>query len=242
MNVYQRLAEAMKEVTYVLKEQKRGMQYSIVSHDAVTAKVRPALLKHGIVYHPVAMEIKQDGNRTEMQISVRFVNIDEPADYFDVPSAGYGIDAQDKGPGKAISYAVKYALLKALGLETGDDPDMDQDVRHEPAPKASTTIRTTPAPQAILTGAPEDRPSNKTVSPPSERELRLLTKAEADYREIVKVAIDAATSSKSLETIWIEQEPKIKDKFSANLRQVIIKDCGARKAELNKQQSVLEAG
>ena len=49
MNVYQRLAEAMKEVTYVLKEQKRGMQYSIVSHDAVTAKVQPALLKLGIV-------------------------------------------------------------------------------------------------------------------------------------------------------------------------------------------------
>ena len=56
---------------------------------------------------------------------VRFANVDEPTDFIDVPSFGYGVDPQDKGPGKAMSYAVKYALLKALGLETGDDADHD---------------------------------------------------------------------------------------------------------------------
>jgi hypothetical protein len=44
-------------------------------------------------------------------------------------SFGYGIDDQDKGAGKAMSYAVKYALLKTLGLETGDDPDENQDAQ-----------------------------------------------------------------------------------------------------------------
>jgi hypothetical protein len=29
-----------------------------------------------------------------------------------------------------MSYAVKYALLKTLGLETGDDPDLDQDTSY----------------------------------------------------------------------------------------------------------------
>jgi hypothetical protein len=48
----------------------------------------------------------------------------------------YGIDDSDKGPGKAISYAVKYALLKALGLETGDDPDEDQASVHKPSMEA----------------------------------------------------------------------------------------------------------
>jgi hypothetical protein len=56
---------------------------------------------------------------------VRFANIDDPQDFIDVESCGHGIDTQDKGPGKAQSYAVKYALLKALGLETGDDADHD---------------------------------------------------------------------------------------------------------------------
>lgn len=124
-NVHQRLAEVMQAVTYIRKEAKQGMNYTIVSHDAVTAKVRPALLAAGIVYYPVRCEYAHNGNRAECAMTVRFVNIDEPTDYFDVPTFGYGVDGQDKGPGKAMSYAVKYALLKALGLETGDDPDTD---------------------------------------------------------------------------------------------------------------------
>lgn len=99
----------------------------------MTAYVRPALLEVGVIYYPVSMQRSQDGNRTQVDLAVRFVNIDKPEDYIDVPACGYGIDSQDKGPGKAISYAVKYALLKALGLETGDDPEKDQNVQHEKA-------------------------------------------------------------------------------------------------------------
>lgn len=131
-NLHQRLHAVMGEVDYIQKEKKAGMQYRIVSHDAVTAAVRPVLVKHGVIYYPVHMDRSQDGNRTEITLTVRFANIDEPSDHIDVLTAGYGIDPQDKGPGKAISYAVKYALLKALGLETGDDPDQDQGARHEP--------------------------------------------------------------------------------------------------------------
>lgn len=125
LNIHQRLAAVMAEVSYIQKERKQGMNYTIVSHDAVTAKVRPALLKHGIVYFPVRCEHQHNGNRAECSLTVRFVNVDKPEDFFDVQTFGYGIDAQDKGPGKAMSYAVKYALLKSLGLETGDDPDTE---------------------------------------------------------------------------------------------------------------------
>lgn len=133
LNVHQRLAAAMRVVTYIQKEKKQGMNYTIVSHDAVTAKVRPALLEVGIVYYPVRCEHTHNGNRAECSVTVRFVNIDEPTDFFDVPTFGYGIDPQDKGPGKAMSYAVKYALLKAMGLETGDDADLDS-IDHRPGP------------------------------------------------------------------------------------------------------------
>jgi hypothetical protein len=125
-NIHQRLAEVMGKVTYIQKDKKQGMRYSIVSHDVVTAKVRPALLEAGIVYYPTAVRNEQVGNRTQCHITMAFVNIDDPEDFIMVESFGYGIDEQDKGPGKAMSYAVKYALLKTLGLETGDDPDMDQ--------------------------------------------------------------------------------------------------------------------
>jgi hypothetical protein len=126
LNIHQRLALAMKHVTYIQKEKKQGMRYSIVSHDSVTAKVRPALLEAGIVYYPIEVQHQQSGNRTECAMTVRFINVDDQNDFFDVETFGYGLDDQDKGPGKAMSYAVKYALLKTLGLETGDDPDEDQ--------------------------------------------------------------------------------------------------------------------
>jgi len=130
-NIHQRLASAMAAVTYIQKERKQGMQYTIVSHDAVTAKVRPVLLENGIVYYPTRCQHTHNGNRAECSMTVRFVNIDDPADMFEVETFGYGVDGQDKGPGKAMSYAVKYALLKALGLETGDDADHDS-IDHEP--------------------------------------------------------------------------------------------------------------
>lgn len=126
-NIYQRIAAAMAEVDYIQKEKKQGMRYSIVSHDAVTAKVRPILLKHGVVYWPESLSREQVGNTTMVNVSVRFQNIDDPDDFLAVETCGYGVDDQDKGPGKAMSYAVKYALLKCLGLETGDDPDIEQD-------------------------------------------------------------------------------------------------------------------
>ena len=137
----------MADVSYIQKERKAGMNYTIVSHDAVTAKVRPVLLAHGIVYYPVRCEHVHNGNRAECALTVRFVNIDEPSDFFDVPTFGYGIDPQDKGPGKAMSYAVKYALLKALGLETGDDPDQES-VPYSPVDPAAPA-EAAPTPQEI---------------------------------------------------------------------------------------------
>lgn len=131
-NIYQRLADVMRAVSYVQKEDKKvNNQYTFVSHDAVTAKLRPALLENGIATVATVKEHKQDGNRTEVTILVRFVNVDKPEECVEVESFGYGIDPQDKGPGKAVSYAFKYALLKTFCLETGDDPEHDS-IDHHP--------------------------------------------------------------------------------------------------------------
>lgn len=133
-NIHQRLLSVMNKVDYVQKEAKKnGMQYSFVSHDAVTAKVRPALVEEGVLVVPTVVDCSQDGNRTFANMKVTFINVDNPEDKIEVNYFGYGIDSQDKGAGKAISYAVKYAYLKVLGLETGDDPERDN-VEYE-APK-----------------------------------------------------------------------------------------------------------
>jgi hypothetical protein len=147
-NIYQRMNRVMHAVDYIQKEKKQGMRYSIVTHDAVTAKVRPLMVANGIIYYPAQLTLRQAGNRTEAEMTVVFQNIDDPTDYMQVATAGYGIDDQDKGPGKAISYAVKYALLKALGLESGDDPDEDQETVHVP-PKLADVQRQVPFAETV---------------------------------------------------------------------------------------------
>ncbi|KKL99068.1 hypothetical protein LCGC14_1818160 [marine sediment metagenome] len=127
-NLHQRLHAAMEVVKYIQKDAsiklKTGGRFKVITHDAVTKKVRPALLKQGVIYYPIEIIRTQVGNRTDVDLKVRFVNIDNPEDFIDVPGIASAITNEDKGPGMAVSYAVKYCLLKALGLETGEDADL----------------------------------------------------------------------------------------------------------------------
>jgi len=131
-NIFQRINAVMFEVYYVQKQPKeRNKMYSFVSHDSVAKALHGPMAHNGIAMIPTVKEIKQDGNRTVVKVSIDFVNIDEPMDRVTVEYWGYGIDQQDKGIGKAISYAVKYALLKVFCLETGDDIERDS-IDYEP--------------------------------------------------------------------------------------------------------------
>ena len=147
-NIHQRILAVMAEVDYVAKgDRKVNNQYTFVGHDAVTARLHPMFVKHGIAVVPTVTSTNQDGNRTEICLSTTFINADDPKDTVHVGMVGYGIDPQDKGPGKAISYAYKYALLKLFALETGDDPEKDL-IDHKPAedvwggPLAKTKLKT----------------------------------------------------------------------------------------------------
>jgi hypothetical protein len=109
-------------------------QYRFVSHDQVTEALQPLLVKHGVTCIATVMECVQEGNRTSVKVRVVYSNAAEPGDAIAVDYVGYGIDSGDKGPGKAISYATKYADLKTFKIATGDDPDKDATAKFE-APK-----------------------------------------------------------------------------------------------------------
>lgn len=135
MNLQQRLHLMMTRVDYIQKEKPKEpeaggkkLRYSIVSHDAVTALIRQHAVACGVTIMPSDLDVvSHAGNIIVVKLMVTFRSIDSDEEVT-VPGLGAGIDPGDKGPGKAISYAFKYALLKALMLETGDDPDLDQDV------------------------------------------------------------------------------------------------------------------
>lgn len=134
-NIYERINEIRKQVDYIQKDiDKKKLGYAAVSHDMVTASLRSALIEHGVIILPTLMDsdVKDTGTTTssgipiiryEATINVRFVNMDAPEDFFEIDIPAHANDHGDKAPGKALSYAVKYAMLKVFSLETGENEE-----------------------------------------------------------------------------------------------------------------------
>ena len=137
MNIYQRVQKVMQAVAYVKKDKNvtgAGEGYMAVTHDMVTAIVRPHFVAAGIILSPRVVigamvdtgRKSKSGNpamRYEGTFEVDFVNADDPQDRITVRLDAHADDYGDKAPGKALSYATKYAVLKLLMLETGEDDE-----------------------------------------------------------------------------------------------------------------------
>lgn len=133
MNIYQRINAVRKQIGYVQKDKSvstGGGSYKAVTHDAVTGMVRSALIENGIVivpsvvsavFHQKEPEAKQRLYEATYQID--FVNVDDPADKITTQQNAHALDNGDKAPGKAMSYATKYAILKLFNIETGEDEE-----------------------------------------------------------------------------------------------------------------------
>jgi hypothetical protein len=130
-NIYQRMNQVMTEVENVMKtDKKENKMYAFVKHEEVTKVLRGPMINAGILMTSSVTATSQDGNRTQANVDVSFINIDNPDDRVVIGSFGYGIDTQDKGPGKAISYAIKYAMMKNFCLESAEE-EKDIELSHE---------------------------------------------------------------------------------------------------------------
>ena len=142
MNIYEKMSAITEEITAVAKNLNVGWgknQYKAVGEADVLAAVKPIEAKHGVYSYPfgrriidnsVLTSVKSDGSETKqlfmrLEVIYRFVNTEKPEEYIDIVTYGDGVDPQDKAPGKAMTYADKYALLKAYKIITGDDPDQN---------------------------------------------------------------------------------------------------------------------
>lgn len=140
MNIYQKIQAVAEEVRNVEKNLNIGTgqsSYKAVADIDVLMKVKEAEKKFGLVSIPVKQElVKSEILRTVGQggyekinyvdvvkMTLRIINIENPDETVEVESFGRGLDAGDKGFGKASTYARKYALLNAYKIATGQDPD-----------------------------------------------------------------------------------------------------------------------
>lgn len=139
LNIYQKMSLATSKIEKVIKGLTVGEgknSYKAVSDKDVNNAVKPVEAELGIYSYPFKREIREETRETftnkygsitsfviKLDTTYRFVNVDKPDEFIDITTYGYGIDSQDKAPGKAMTYSDKYALLKAYKIETGDDPD-----------------------------------------------------------------------------------------------------------------------
>lgn len=126
LNIYQKINAVMQEVEYLSKDDhvKFGTtNYKAISEEKVTTAVRGSLVKNGLVLYPAEQEHLKEGNLSTVNVKYNLVNMDNPEESITIASSGTGVDTQDKGVGKAMTYAFKYALLRTFAIPTGEDPD-----------------------------------------------------------------------------------------------------------------------
>lgn len=134
LNLRQKLAEVRRRIGYI---QKRGhnerANYSYVTAADIAGSVGDILAELGVVVIPRLEDISYEsaagrGEATRMArvvMAYTFADVDSGEEVV-AKVAGQGLDPGDKAPYKAMTGALKYALLQSFLLATGDDPEDDR--------------------------------------------------------------------------------------------------------------------
>jgi len=165
LNIHQRIKAVCAELAYVQKDTRVDGKYSAVSHDQVTAAIRPLLNKYNIMIWPslVSQEElptdppKEGKSRNRLFSFIyrfTFLNADDPDDTYSINVPAHGADTLDKACGKAMSMATKYAILKVFSLETGDNEEsrMGEAVDDDLVATAMTLITTAESMEELHSG------------------------------------------------------------------------------------------
>ena len=148
LNLRQKLAEVRRRIGYI---QKRGhnerFNYSYVTAADIAGSVGDILSELGVVVIPCLENITYEsapgrGETTRMAqvvMAYTFSDVDSGEEIV-AKVAGQGLDTGDKAPYKAMTGALKYALLQSFLLATGDDPEDERMETRLTAPDSDRPI------------------------------------------------------------------------------------------------------
>jgi len=135
LGIGRRVIEVCKQYGYLQTgKDKIDGKYKAVSYDDLIGGIRKHLVDAGIVIYPqltsgatvATGKTTSQGTpiiRYEGVFDVVFMNSDDKSDRFTVVVPVHAEDTGDKAPGKAITYAVKSAILKMFQVESGDEEE-----------------------------------------------------------------------------------------------------------------------
>lgn len=132
-NIYQLLAEAKKQIGAVKKGERNNAQnFNFRGIDAVINAVAPVFNELGIIIAPEVTQTTYDtveiGQRktpmSHVIIEAKYTFYGPTGDSITAAVAAEAMDSGDKAVAKAMSVAMRIALLQTLNLPT-DEPDPD---------------------------------------------------------------------------------------------------------------------
>lgn len=138
MSLYEKMYQIMCESEALEKSMTVGFgnnSYKAISEASVLNGVKPLLKKHKLILFPVKASIVEHvdtfpnskgetSSRLMSQVSAQYKIVDvETGESETLETVGNGSDPQDKGSGKAWTYAYKALLQKTFMLFSGEDTD-----------------------------------------------------------------------------------------------------------------------
>lgn len=210
------LAAVIRDVDAVGKNRRNEQQrYAFRGIDDFSNALHPVLAKHGVVLRPYvvearaleATETKSGGVmfRVSLTMDLGFVAPDGSAHV--VRTVGEGCDTGDKATNKAMSAALKYALLMTFLIPTEDRELVDSETEsHEarrPAPREQQRqAQVVQAAAKVLDAKPVAAPNPAALVAVRKKLATLLEKTPAEWRDQVNADIgDADADVAKLETI-----------------------------------------
>lgn len=145
-NISKAILNVMNDVKGIEKSMTVGSgasSYKGVPDKEVKKIVGESMRKNGLCLIPTSVETSTEVSRWDEETTyngkttkkqkqsvfteakTKYLLLHESGESIEVAGYGHGVDSQDKGAGKATTYALKYAMLYTFLIPTGDIDDAD---------------------------------------------------------------------------------------------------------------------
>jgi hypothetical protein len=165
--IYKLIPKVMQDIGAIGKDRENKQQgYKFRGIEDMYNAAHPALVKHGVFCAPEVLEHESQDRITtnrmgetkstiRVWLKVKHTFFAPDGSSVSVTTCGEGIDASDKASNKALSGAMKYAMIELFSIPTEDVEDSDRD-----SPDAG--IKPTGKPPDVTT---EDIPLERILPP-----------------------------------------------------------------------------
>lgn len=192
--IYKKMSQVMSEIGSVTKDQKNTVQgFKFRGIDQFVNALYPALVKHGVFMTPRCVSAEHEVRevaRSSGKIGVdKLVAIMVEYDFYAEdgskvtvgPIPAEGMDSGDKATNKALSAALKYALIQTFSIPTEDMAEADSE-----SPELGASIKSAKSspkfarkssvkesePEVETTLTTEAQPEEPTTTAPTRRSFR----------------------------------------------------------------------